>query len=89
MKIKTTLLVFFQILTSKIVSNGRWLLDTVLLGKEEGVFIVGKAQAAVKDNRLWKLLPQAVVLTKPPMYYHRRLSLFNRCLCKRCVSTDG
>jgi len=64
MKIKTYLLVFWKIWTSKMASNGRWLRATVLPEEEEG----GLRDIYRKNNTCGWLKEQPMKI-----HYNRRL----------------
>jgi hypothetical protein len=48
------LLVFCEIWTSKITSNGSWLRATITIKENEGVFIQQRSQTVGLSNRQWK-----------------------------------
>jgi hypothetical protein len=83
MKIKTFILVFCETWISKITYNGRWLRETILIGEEEGIFILQRSHAVGVRNHQWKhiftcsslnltasethLFPLAVGVREPPV----------------------
>jgi hypothetical protein len=83
MKTKTSPLVFCEIWTSKIASNGSWLRATAPVGGGRVVFITHSSLAVGLKNRQWKhistggylnttasgnrIFPLAVGVTEPPV----------------------